>query len=116
MYNYTAKLDRVVDGDTMDVVIDMGFKITTNQRIRLAYIDTPETFRRKHGSEEYKAGMAAKEFVIRRLEENQNTFIIDTMKNTGKYGRYIGIIKLADSETTLNDELVEAGHAKRVKY
>jgi len=116
MYNYTAKLDRVVDGDTMDVIIDMGFKITTNQRIRLANIDTPETFRQKHNSKEYKAGMAAKEFVIKRLEENQNTFMLDTLKDTGKYGRYIGIIKLADSETTLNDELVEAGHAKRVKY
>jgi micrococcal nuclease len=116
MYNYTAKLDRVVDGDTMDVVIDMGFKITTNQRIRLAYIDTPETFRQKHDSDEYKAGMAAKEFVIKRLAENQNTFMLDTLKATGKYGRYIGIIKLADSNKTLNDELVETGHAKRVNY
>jgi len=116
MYNYKAKLERVVDGDTMDVVVDMGFKITTNQRIRLAFIDTPETFRRKHDSEEYKAGMAAKEFVIRRLEENQNHFVLETLKDTGKYGRYIGIINLADSKTTLNDELVEAGHAKRVKY
>ena len=116
MYNYKAKLNRVVDGDTIDLIIDMGFKITTNQRIRLAFVDTPETFRRKHDSDEYKAGMASKNFVIKRFEENQNEMRIDTLKNTGKYGRFIGIIHLADSETTLNDELVEKGFAKFVEY
>jgi len=116
MYNYSAKLDRVVDGDTIDLVIDIGFKMTTNQRIRLAYIDTPETFRQKHDSEEYKAGMVSKNFVVKRLEENQNELRIETLKDTGKYGRYIGIIWLADSETSLNEELVQEGLAKHVKY
>ena len=49
MYQYKAKIDRIVDGDTMDIVIDLGFKITTNQRIRLKGINTPETYRCKKG-------------------------------------------------------------------
>lgn len=116
MYEYTAKLDRVVDGDTMDLIIDMGFKMTTNQRIRLANINTPETYGQKHDSEEYIAGMKAKTFVVKRLEENQNTVRIETSKLTGKYGRYIGVIWFADSETSLNDELVEKGFAKIAHY
>ena len=53
MYQYKAKVERIVDGDTIDVVIDLGFKITTNQRIRLAGINTPETYNVKKDSEEY---------------------------------------------------------------
>ena len=102
---------RVVDGDTMDVIVDMGFKITTNQRIRLAKINTPETYRRKKDSDEYKAGMAAKNYVIDRLAANNNEFIMETEKNPGVYGRYLGTIWLDDSETSLNDELLEKGHA-----
>jgi len=116
MYKYKAKLDRVVDGDTLDLIIDMGFKITTNQRIRLANINTPETYGQKHDSDEYKAGIKAKNFVIKRLEENQNIARIETSKLTGKYGRYIGVIWFADSETSLNDELVEKGFAQEVHY
>lgn len=116
MYEYKAILDRVVDGDTLDLIIDMGFKMTTNQRIRLANINTPETYGQKHDSEEYKAGMRAKEFVINRLQENGNVGKINTSKLTGKYGRYIGVIWLADSETSLNDELVQKGFAKEAHY
>ena len=116
MYKYKATIDRIVDGDTMDVVIDVGFKITTNQRIRLKGINTPETYNVKKDSEEYKKGKAAKDFVIQRIEANNNEAIIETNKDTGKYGRYIGTIRLADSETTLNDELVEKGFAVRVVY
>lgn len=116
MYKYKAKVERVVDGDTIDVVIDLGFKITTNQRIRLQGINTPETYIVKRDSEEYKKGMAAKQFVIERIEANANEVIVETNKNTGKYGRYIGIILLADSEISLNDELVEKGYAKVVIY
>lgn len=116
MYEYKATLDRVVDGDTLDLVIDMGFKMTTNQRIRLANINTPETYGQKHDSEEYKAGMLAKEFVVKRLQENGNIVKINTSKLTGKYGRYIGVIWLADSETSLNDELVDKGFAKVAHY
>ena len=116
MYQYEAKIVRVVDGDTMDIVIDLGFKITTNQRIRLKGINTPETFNVKRDSEEYKKGIIAKEFVIKRIEENNSEALIDTDKDTGKYGRYIATIWLADSKISLNDELVEKGFAVIANY
>jgi micrococcal nuclease len=111
MYKYNAELVRIVDGDTIDCVIDMGFKITTDQRIRLSKINTPETFRQKKDSDEYKAGMAAKDFVVKRFAENENKFVIETEKNPGVYGRYLGTIWFNDSETSLNDELLEKGFA-----
>lgn len=83
MYNYKATVERIVDGDTIDVVIDLGFKITTNQRIRLKDINTPETFNVKKDSEEYKKGFAAKQFVIERIEANGNEVMLDTGKDTG---------------------------------
>jgi micrococcal nuclease len=116
MYNYKAKVDKIVDGDTIDVVIDLGFKISTHQRIRLEGINTPETYSVKHDSDEYKKGLAAKNFVIQRIGENNYDVIIATNRDTGKYGRYIGTIWLADSETSLNDELVEKGFAEVAHY
>lgn len=116
MYNYKALVVRVVDGDTIDVVIDLGFKITTNQRIRLKGINTPETYNVKKDSDEYRKGMQAKEFVAARLNENANVATIDTDKYTGKYGRYIGTIWLADNPLSLNDELVEKGFAVAAIY
>jgi len=112
MYEYKAKLKRVVDGDTMDLIIDMGFKITTEQRIRLKGINTPETWHRAKDSDEYKAGMKSKEYVVRRLNENNNEFRIRTNKNPGVYGRFIADIILADSDLTLNDELLQKGLAE----
>jgi len=116
MYQYKAKVERVVDGDTVDLVIDLGFKITTHQRIRLAHINTPETYSVKKDSEEYKKGMASKEFVEKRLAANNYEVIIETTKLTGKYGRYIGTIRLADSEVSLNKELVDKGFAVWAVY
>ena len=115
MYKYSAVVVKIVDGDTLDCIIDMGFKITTNQRIRLSKINTPETYRRKKDSDEYKAGMAAKNYVKDRLKANKNKFIIETEKDPGVFGRYLGTIWLKDSEISLNDELLEAGHATLYK-
>jgi len=116
MYQYKATVERVVDGDTLDVVIDLGFKITTNQRIRLAGINTPETFTVKKGSEEYKKGVAARQYVEQRLADNNNQILIETDKYTGKFGRYIGTIYLENTEKTLNAELVEKGFAVYKNY
>jgi len=116
MYKYKATVSHIVDGDTIDIIIDLGFKITTNQRIRLKEINTPETYNVKKTSEEYKKGMLAKEFVQQRLLANNNEIIVETDKETGKYGRYIGVIWLADNETSLNDELVNKGFAKVAHY
>ncbi len=116
MYHYKAKVERIIDGDTIDVVIDLGFKITTYQRIRLANINTPETYIVKKDSEEYKKGVISRLYVEQRIAANHNEIELQTEKITEKYGRYIGIIWLADSTTTLNDELVEKGLAKYVIY
>jgi micrococcal nuclease len=116
MYQYKATLDRIIDGDTIDLIIDLGFKITTHQRIRLAGINTPETYNVKKDSEEYKKGMEAKQFVEKRLSENNNEVIVETSKLTGKFGRYIGTIRLADSEVSLNEELVDKGFAVWAVY
>lgn len=116
MYHYKAKVEKVVDGDTIDVVIDLGFKITTNQRIRLAGINTPETFTVKRDSEEYQKGLASKQYLEHRLAANNYEIQLETEKVTEKYGRYIGTIWLADSEVTLNDEMVEKGFAVYMKY
>jgi micrococcal nuclease len=113
VYEYGAALERIVDGDTLDLIIDVGFKMTTNQRIRLANIDTPETFRVSRTSEEYKSGIEARQYVEKRLADNQNKMRIKTYKNVGKYGRYLGEIWLADSEISLNDELLQKGFAKK---
>ena len=116
MYKYKAKVDRIVDGDTIDITIDLGFKITTHQRIRLAGINTPETYNVKKDSEEYKKGLAAKQFVEQRIADNNFETTVETEKDTGKYGRYIGTIWLADNIASLNDELVEKGFAKIARY
>ncbi len=116
MYQYKAKAEKVIDGDTIDVIIDLGFKITTAQRIRFARINTPETFNVKKDTEEYKKGILAKQYVEQRLAANQNLLILETEKVTEKYGRYIGTIYLADSQMSLNDELVEKGFAFYVEY
>jgi micrococcal nuclease len=116
MYHYKAKVERVVDGDTFDVVIDLGFKITTNQRIRMARINTPETYNVKKDSEEYQRGMLSKQYMEHRLAANNYEIELETEKVTEKYGRYIGTVMLADSTVTLNDELVEKGFAVYKKY
>ena len=113
-YRYRAKLGRVVDGDTMDVVIDLGFYVELRERVRLAGIDTPEIYRVKKDSEEYKKGIEAKEYVERRLNENENEMVIETEKR-GKWRRWLATVHLSDSSKTLNDELVENGLAERVR-
>lgn len=116
MYHYKAKVEKVVDGDTFDVVIDLGFKITTNQRIRMSGINTPETYNVKKDSEEYQKGMASKMYMEQRLAANNYEIELETEKTTEKYGRYLGVVKLADSAVTLNDELVQKGLAVYKKY
>ena len=116
MYHYKAKVEKVVDGDTFDVVIDLGFKITTNQRIRMSGINTPETYNVKKDSEEYQKGMTSKMYMEQRLAANNYEIELETEKTTEKYGRYLGKVKLADSAVTLNDELVQKGFAAYKKY
>lgn len=115
MYEYNARLERVVDGDTIDTTIDLGFRMFTEQRIRLSHINTPEIWHQPKDSDEYKKGMEAKDYVTRRFNENNNTFVVKTEKDPGVYGRFLGTVFLADSPESLNDELLRKGYAERYK-
>jgi micrococcal nuclease len=108
MYEYAAKLLRVVDGDTIDVSIDLGFSISIKQRVRLARINTPET--RTKDPIEKAAGIAASEFLKGFLAVNHNSLIIRTqVDKRGKFGRVLGEV-FADGYC-VNDLMLEKGHA-----
>jgi micrococcal nuclease len=93
---------RVVDGDTVDVDIDLGFDTwRRGERIRLYGVDTPEC--RSRSATEKKAGLLAKGFVIQALHEG-GTYKLTT-KEKGKFGRYLGTIKI-DGELTINAALI----------
>jgi len=115
MHYYNATLIRVVDGDTVDAMIDLGFDIQVKKRIRLAGINAPES--RTRNKVEKKLGLAAKERLIQIMEGAANCFEIES-KELGKYGRVLGIIyinKLAGkdvlTQVCINDVLVKEGHA-----
>jgi micrococcal nuclease len=112
---YRAQLLRVVDGDTMDVMIDQGFDNSRRERLRLFGIDTPESFGVKKDSEEYKAGIAAKNFVEASVFVG-GTVWLRTLK-TGKYGRYLALVwaeqqHVDDLSMSINAQLVKSGHAE----
>lgn len=111
MYTYRAKLKRVVDGDTIDVYIDLGFDIHYFSRVRLAGINAPES--RTRNLEEKKAGLAAKEYVEQWFDKLGNEFIIKTTKEEkGKYGRVLGTITDLKDQRCLNMDLVDNGLAR----
>lgn len=116
MYEYKAILKRVVDGDTIDLIIDLGFRMTTEQRIRLKGINTPEIWKQKKTTAEYKKGIEAKNYVINRFKENGDKCVINTDSKSGVYGRYIAVIFFKDSEVSLNDDLVNKKYAEQVEY
>jgi micrococcal nuclease len=110
LYQYRAKVVRIVDGDTIDVDLDLGFEIHYKVRIRFLGINAPES--RTRDLEEKALGLAAKDFVSRWLLESAgNHPVIETsLDKKGKYGRVLGRI-LNDEGVCLNDVLIEEGHA-----
>ena len=100
MYTYYTKIDKVVDGDTCDVFIDLGFNVWHKERIRLAGIDTAE--------KNTPLGKALKEFLIKNLE---GKLVKLEVSKPDKYGRYLGKVYL-NSEESVNDQLIKAGLAK----
>ena len=102
MYEYNCTIVRVVDGDTVDVDIDLGFDTwRRGERIRLYGVDTPEC--RSRSATEKKAGLLAKGFVMQMLHEG-GTYKLTT-KEKGKFGRYLGTIKI-NGELTINAALI----------
>jgi micrococcal nuclease len=110
MYKYNAKLIRVIDGDTIDALIDLGFDVWIKKRIRLYGINTPET--RTRDLEEKKAGLAAEERLIALLWESDNEFVLES-HGVGKYGRCLGT--LFTDGVNINALLLSEGLAEEYK-
>lgn len=111
MYDYNVKkIHKVVDGDTIDVDIDLGFSVSFSSRVRLAGIDTPES--RTTDNIEKALGLEVKEYLKHRLEGAEN-IVIRTEKpdSSEKYGRILGWLFINKSEESLNDEMVRKGYA-----
>ena len=108
MYTYKIKeITKVVDGDTLDAIIDLGFGITKKERIRIAAIDAPET--RTRNLHEKKLGFEAKAWLKKHVEYCDNV-IIKTEKE-GKYGRILGWLYTDEFSISLNEVMVEKGYA-----
>lgn len=110
MYEYKIKrLVKVIDGDTIDVEIDLGFDVSTTQRLRLAGIDTPES--RTVDPREKTAGLFVKEWLTKTLSEG--SFIVKTTKldNSEKYGRMLGTLYKGTEKESINEKMIRLGYA-----
>jgi len=118
MYEYKLKVNRVIDGDTVDATIDCGFSIFIKKRIRLAKIDAPET--RTRNKAEKARGLKAKQRLKELIKDNKNNLVVQTeLDKTGKFGRVLGVLlsKYQDSEfqgryLNLNQQLLTEGLVK----
>jgi micrococcal nuclease len=110
MYTYNAVVERVIDGDTIDALIDLGFNTWKKIRIRLYGIDAWES--RTRDPEEKVKGLAAKNRLIELLEANDNKFTI-VSHGTGKYGRCLGEIFIDLDTQSINNILLKEGHAQK---
>ena len=109
LFHYKATVDRVIDGDTIDVTLDLGFDISYRGRIRFQGINAPES--RTRDAVEKQAGLAAKRYVEDWINGHEQRVIIQTsLDDRGKFGRILGRI-LNDEGECLNDEMVSLGHA-----
>jgi|TARA_B110000908_G_scaffold45694_1_gene55684 micrococcal nuclease len=109
MYEYKCKIIKVIDGDTTDVDIDLGFGVwLKKQRIRFFGIDTPES--RTRDLEEKKYGLAAKKYVTDRMPLGSTQTLVTVKDGKGKYGRILGQFKLEDG-SILNDNMIAEHHA-----
>tara|TARA_R100000808_G_scaffold15950_1_gene36343 strand:- start:4401 stop:4844 length:444 start_codon:yes stop_codon:yes gene_type:complete len=108
MYEYAVKeVVRVVDGDTVDVIFDLGFSLFKKERVRLAGIDTPES--RTRNLEEKEMGLKAKDRVVYKLDSAEQ--IICQTEKEGKYGRILGWLYLDGQQLSFNQELIDDGFA-----
>ena len=111
MYEYFVKeVKKVVDGDTIDVVIDLGFSILFESRVRLAGIDTPES--RTADKAEKALGLESKKYLESRIKAAKNVVIkTEKLDSSEKYGRILGWIYLDGEGNSLNTEMIEKGYA-----
>jgi len=111
MYEYFVKeVKNVVDGDTIDVVIDLGFDILFASRVRLAGIDTPES--RTTDKAEKALGIEAKEYLKKQLKDAKSVVIrTEKMNSSEKYGRILGWVYVNGDSESLNNKMINDGYA-----
>jgi micrococcal nuclease len=111
MYEYyVKKVENVVDGDTIDVLIDLGFDILFASRVRLAGIDTPES--RTRDLAEKALGLESKEYLKKVLKDAKSVVIkTEKMNSSEKYGRILGWLYINGDTVSVNDIMINDGYA-----
>jgi len=109
-----TKINKVVDGDTIDVTLDLGFSLTKKERVRIAGVDTPE--KRTRDLEEKTLGIDATNWMKEKLTEtikgDEELVIRTELKGgVGKYGRLLGWLYVGDDEFSLNEQMITEGYA-----
>ena len=107
-------ITKVLDGDTIDVIIDLGFDLAKTERVRIAGVDTPE--KRTRNLEEKALGIDATEWLKDKLEgaiDGDDDLVIRTelVGGVGKYGRLLGWLYIGDSDLSLNEQMITEGYA-----
>ena len=114
-YNFRViKIDKVLDGDTIDVTIDLGFDLYKKERVRVAGVDTPE--KRTRNLEEKALGIDATNWLKKELKDvldGDDELIVRTELHggVGKYGRLLGWLYVGDEELSLNEQMITQGYA-----
>ena len=114
-YNFrVTEINRVLDGDTIDVTIDLGFDLYKKERVRVAGVDTPE--KRTRNLEEKALGIDATNWLKEKLESTINgdgelSVRTELVGGVGKYGRLLGWLYIDDSEISLNEQMITEGYA-----
>ena len=114
-YNFrVTEITKVLDGDTIDVIIDLGFDLAKAERVRIAGVDTPE--KRTRNLEEKALGIDATEWLKDKLEgaiDGDDDLVIRTelVGGVGKYGRLLGWLYIGDSNVSLNEQMITEGYA-----
>lgn len=107
---YVKKVSKVVDGDTIDAEIDLGFDISFSSRVRLAGIDTPES--RTTDKIEKTLGLESKDYLKKAIDASKTVVIkTEKMDSSEKYGRILGWVFLDGSEVSINQKMINEGYA-----
>jgi len=111
MYEYFVReVKNVVDGDTIDVIIDLGFDILFSSRVRLAGIDTPES--RTTDKAEKALGLEAKEYLKKQFKDAKSVVIrTEKMDSSEKYGRILGWVYINGESESINNKMINDGYA-----
>ena len=114
-YNFrVTQITKVLDGDTIDVIIDLGFDLAKSERVRVAGVDTPE--KRTRNLEEKALGIDATEWLKDKLEgaidgDDELSIRTELVGGVGKYGRLLGWLYIGDSNLSLNEQMITEGYA-----